>query len=196
MSRTPGAKDTKPRNYNPNSRPPKGGNGFVGEATNARVPADYNAKQIQFMREILPTEPLDPDDVDEMERRFNHYLDVCARYDIKMGNQAAATAIGTTASQLICWERETKSNPTRAAFCKKVRQLCAMYREGLMADGKVNPVTGIFWQKNYDGLRDQSEVILTPNTDPLGDKKDAEQLKDKYLGMQTQNKLPDKSQNG
>ena len=74
--------------------------------------------------------------------------------------------------------------------------ICSAYREGLMADGKVNPVTGIFWQKNYDGMKDQSEVILTPNTDPLGDKKDAEQLKDKYLGMQTQNALPDKSQNG
>ena len=49
-----------------------------------------------------------------------------------------------------------------------------------MQDGKINPVTGIFWQKNYDGMKDQSEVVLTPNN-PLGDSKDTEALKQKYL---------------
>jgi len=50
-----------------------------------------------------------------------------------------------------------------------------------MEDGKINPVTGIFWQKNYDGLRDQQEVVLTPNQSPLGEQKDAESLRQKYL---------------
>ena len=50
-----------------------------------------------------------------------------------------------------------------------------------MEDGKVNPVTGIFWQKNYDGMKDQQEVVLTPNQNPLGEQKDAESLKQKYL---------------
>lgn len=49
-----------------------------------------------------------------------------------------------------------------------------------MEDGKVNPVTGIFWQKNYDGLRDQSEVVVTPNN-PLGEAQNVEQLRQKYL---------------
>ena len=50
-----------------------------------------------------------------------------------------------------------------------------------MEDGKINPVTGIFWQKNYDGMRDQQEVVLTPNVSPLGEQADAEALKQKYL---------------
>jgi hypothetical protein len=50
-----------------------------------------------------------------------------------------------------------------------------------MEDGKINPVTGIFWQKNYDGMRDQQEVVLTPNTSPLGEQADAEALRQKYL---------------
>ena len=50
-----------------------------------------------------------------------------------------------------------------------------------MEDGKVNPGTGIFWQKNYDGMKDQQEVVLTPNTSPLGEQADAEALKQKYL---------------
>ena len=37
-----------------------------------------------------------------------------------------------------------------------------LYREQLRSDGKINPVTGIFWQKNWDGLKDQQEVVLEP----------------------------------
>ena len=35
-------------------------------------------------------------------------------------------------------------------------------REQLAASGKLNPVTAIFWQKNFDGLKDQQEVIVEP----------------------------------
>ena len=58
-----------------------------------------------------------------------------------------------------------------------------------MQDGKVNPVTGIFWQKNYDGLRDQQEVVVTPNN-PLGEMGDTERIKQKYL-ENTYNILPE-----
>lgn len=133
------------------------------------------------MQAILPTEPLDPDDVQEMERRFYRYLELCAEWDMKVGNQAAYAAIGITKDNVYDWTVRRTTNPTRADFVKKVQQFCAMYREGLMEDGKVNPVTGIFWQKNYDGMKDQQEVVLTPNANPLGDQQDAEALKQKYL---------------
>lgn len=133
------------------------------------------------MQAILPTEPLDHNDVAEMERRFEHYLKLCAEWDMKIGNQAAYAAIGIDKGTAWEWENRNLRNPARTDFIKKVRQFCAMYREGLMEDGKVNPVTGIFWQKNYDGMKDQQEVVLTPNTSPLGEQKDAETLKQKYL---------------
>lgn len=133
------------------------------------------------MQAILPTEPLDHDDVEEMERRFQHYLTKCAEWDMKIGNQAAYAAIGINKDLVYEWTVRRQTNPRRTEFVKKVQQFCAMYREGLMEDGKVNPVTGIFWQKNYDGMKDQQEVVLTPNTSPLGEQKDAEALKQKYL---------------
>lgn len=39
-----------------------------------------------------------------------------------------------------------------------------------MADGKVNAVAGIFWQKNYDGLKDQQEVVIEPRNQIEADK--------------------------
>ena len=67
----------------------------------------------------------------------------------------------------------------RTEFIKKVKAACALYREGLMQDGKVNPVTGIFWQKNYDGFKDQQELVVTP-TQTLGDDVPIQEIEEKY----------------
>ena len=177
MGRPVGAKDTKPRegDHKPWESSP------IQKDNNPDLPMGYNTKRIAFMQEILPTEPLDPNDVEEMERRFRRYLELCAEWDMKIGNQAAYAAIGITKDHVYEWTVRRQTNPKRTDFIKRVQQFCAMYREGLMEDGKVNPVTGIFWQKNYDGMKDQQEVVLTPNTSPLGDQTDAEALKQKYL---------------
>lgn len=180
MARTPGAKDTKPRQkamvgMKPSDKSP------IIQDTNPDLPEGYNSRRIRFMSLIMPTEPLDHNDVDEMERRFSRYLELCAEWDMKIGNQAAYAAIGINKGLAWEWANRNLGNPRRTDFIKKVQQICAMYREGLMEDGKVNPVTGIFWQKNYDGMKDQQEVVLTPNTSPLGEPQDAEALKQKYL---------------
>ena len=45
----------------------------------------------------------------------------------------------------------------------------------------VVPQGYIFRAKNFFGMRDQQEVVLTPNTSPLGEQQDTEALKQKYL---------------
>lgn len=180
MARTVGAKDTKPRQKAAAGNKPSDKSPII-QGHNPDLPEGYNTRRIMFMQEILPTEPLDYDDVEEMERRFQRYLQKCAEWDMKIGNQAAYAAIGINKDVVYEWTNRQLGNPRRTEFIKKVQQFCAMYREGLMEDGKVNPVTGIFWQKNYDGMKDQQEVVLTPNTSPLGEQKDAEALKQKYL---------------
>ena len=182
MGRPKGAKDKKPRktdgyygnkNSNPEALP----------TVNADPPEGYNAQKIDFYLKILPDkdEIIDLNDVEMMEQRFYRYLQLCAQYDQKIGNQAAYAAMGVTKEQVWDFINRNKSNPQRSDFLKKVQQICGMYREGLMEDGKVNPVTGIFWQKNYDGMKDQQELVVTPNTNPLGDGESAERLAEKYL---------------
>ena len=179
MARTVGAKDTKPRQKAAAGSKPSDKSPIIQDH-NPDLPEGYNTRRIRFMQAILPTEPLDRDDVEEMERRFAFYLEMCAQWDMKVGNMAAYAAIGIDKADAYESNRNL-GNHARTAFIKKVQKVCAMYREGLMEDGKVNPVTGIFWQKNYDGMKDQQEVVLTPNTSPLGEQKDAEALKQKYL---------------
>ena len=60
-----------------------------------------------------------------------------------------------------------------------VRSTCAAYREAMMATNKIAPATGIFWQKNFDGMKDIQDVIVGGN-DPLGEKADPAAIIDKY----------------
>ena len=77
------------------------------------------------------------------------------------------------------WEYGRTQTKAHSDLIKKVKRFCASYREILGADGKLNPVTLVWWQKNYDGLKDQQEVILTPNQ-PLGEQLQPKELADRY----------------
>jgi hypothetical protein len=45
-----------------------------------------------------------------------------------------------------------------------------------VAEGKLNPVTYIFRSKNYYGMKDQQEHVITPNN-PLGDAASPEEIR-------------------
>ena len=51
----------------------------------------------------------------------------------------------------------------------------------MVTEGKINPVVYIFRAKNYFGMKDQQEVVLTPNQ-PLGDAPDQKQLEERIAG--------------
>ena len=48
---------------------------------------------------------------------------------------------------------------------KKAKVALSTYREMLGSTGKINPVTLIFWQKNYDGLEDKQTMEIAPRKD-------------------------------
>jgi len=80
-----------------------------------------------------------------------------------------ALALGYTRQTLWRWENgEEGSTPTRRNLMKKAKELLASFDAKMVTEGKINPVTYIFRAKNYFGMRDQQEYVLTPNN-PLGD---------------------------
>lgn len=146
------------------------------------VPVGYNGELVSNIATLIqPPELTDPDCIERWEK-FTAYLRMCAEKDMKVGNLAAYMAIGIDKTIAWKWENEQLSKDRRNLI-KSIRQVCAVYREQLMQDGKVNPVVGIFWQKNYDGMRDQTETVITAHA-PLGEEvtgRDAERLAETYL---------------
>jgi hypothetical protein len=174
------AEKPKKRTRGPDKQKRKPGTGkFLQEAAKTEATSEYNEETLAFIREVTPKFKPDYNDIDEMNRRFEHYLDACAKYGKKVGNIAAYTAIGVTSDLVSIWTRADAKNVNRKQFFEYVKAVCAMYRENLMQDSKVNPVVGIFWQKNYDGLKDQKETLQVI-ANPLGEQKDVSALEQKY----------------
>jgi hypothetical protein len=130
----------------------------------AKVDPEYYKTMALFNNAIEPMTPLDPDDLLEMERRFDRYRKACIKYSQPIMNQGAYFAIGITKAQADRWAAGQGGNPLRTQFIQKVNSYCGAVREQNMASGALNPIAGIFWQKNYDGLKDVQEVIaVNPN---------------------------------
>ena len=160
---------------------PRGGNSpVIGDNGVHTKPGD-NSKIAGFLMEVGKWGPVDKSDVQAMEKRFWDYVSLCFERDVRVTNQVAYFAMGITRDDVYDWENGRSRSPEHSALIKKVKIFCGSYREMLGADGKLNPVTLVWWQKNYDGLVDKSEVVLTPNN-PLGTIADQKQLEDRISG--------------
>ena len=144
---------------------------------------DFNRRALMQIVETQNLAPLDDEDVDEMERRFNNYLRYCIDNNLKIGNMNAYRAIGITAEKASYWlSGRGFENKRRTEFIRRVQQICASYREMLMQENKISVPVGIFWQKNYDGLKDVSESIVHHDEGGISNQT-AEELEARYADV-------------
>ena len=87
-------------------------------------------------------------------------------------------ALGTVRSEVWEWE-QGKKGPVRAYMIKKAKEILAALDAELVSKGKIPQVTYIFRAKNFFGMRDQQDVVITPNS-PLGDTKPADVIAAEY----------------
>ncbi len=122
-----------------------------------------------------------PKDNEELKDRVNGYFYDCTSKGQLPTVEGLALACGVVRQTLFDWENQRRSvNPERADIIKRARQVLAEIDAKLASEGKIPQVVYIFRSKNFYGMRDQQEVVLTPNN-PLGDEQNAEQLKQKYI---------------
>lgn len=123
-----------------------------------RTPEEFEQNQ-RLINHILQTQELakyaDRNDVNTLKSCFANYLRLCQENGQCVSNLGAYTAMGMTAQQWASYSR--REDPEIKAFCTLVKSTCSMFRESLIIDGKINPITGIFWQRNFDGLRNDVE---------------------------------------
>lgn len=98
-------------------------------------------------------------DPDSLRGCFIEYMKLCSQNGYKIGNLGACTAMGINPRTLEMWkDGNRRDNDSRyRELAEFVLSVCAMTREQLITDQKINPVIGIFWQRNFDGLRNDTE---------------------------------------
>lgn len=159
---------------------PRGGNSpVIGDNGVMTNPGD-NSKYAMLALEMNSWPPVDRSNIDALDERLYKYLAFCNDNDVKIGNMACYFALGIDKAIAFDWETGKYGSPAHVDFIKKVKRICALSREYLMQDGKINPITGIFWQKNHDAFADVQQFVVTPGN-PLGEITDPEALKQRYL---------------
>ena len=125
--------------------------------------------------------PINTDDPKQLADRFNQYHQFCIARDIKPDMPGLALAAGTTRTTLWRWENGIESNKSQEVrnVIKKAREINEIMMTQMMANGKINPVAGIFFLKNSHLYVDSQEVVLTPNS-PM-DNGDPAQVRSRYV---------------
>jgi hypothetical protein len=137
---------------------PRGGNSPVIGSNGIHTKPGDNSKYTGVLLQIMQWGKVERSDVNALEERFWQYVDYCNKSDVRITNQAAYLALGLSKDNVYDMEHGRSFGSAHSEFIKKVKAFCAAYREMLGADGKINPVTLVWWQKNYDGLVDKQEI--------------------------------------
>lgn len=132
------------------------------------LPAGENNKYTTFALAIMKLPKIDIKNPDELGTRLTDYFKLCADHDMKPAVAAMALALGMDRRRL--WEIKTDVPGRNIGIPQECKDIVKMAYdslevlwEGYMANGKINPVSGIFLGKNNFGYQDKQEYVVTPN---------------------------------
>jgi hypothetical protein len=142
------------------------------------LPPGENNKYTTFALAIMQLPKIDIKNPEQLATRLTDYFQLCADHDMKPAVAAMALSLGMDRRRL--WEIKTDQpgaaiNNSMPQECKDIIKMAydslEVLWEGYMANGKINPVSGIFLGKNNFGYQDKQEYVVTPNqmaqeTDP------------------------------
>ena len=156
----------------------------IGENGLKPISDEENALFCRCAQNVFNSPKVNLKNPQEVEEAIDNYFRDCIDKGLRPGNIGLYTVLGLTkqdvSNAILGYSKVLP--PATIDFIKKAKGALAAYRVLLGSHGKINPVTLIFWQKNYDGLRDQQDIIVTPNN-PLGEVPDAETMEQRYKSL-------------
>lgn len=119
---------------------------------------------------------------DELAQRIDNYFLRCAQHGQVPTVEEMSLSTGYSISTVMDWEigRNKGFSPQTSMIIKKAKGYLQTFDAKLVIAGKMNFLAYCFRAKNYYGMKDQQEVMLTPNN-PLGEATSPEELRRKYL---------------
>ena len=119
--------------------------------------------------ELFEAKTPDLHNPEEVEAAIYRYFQSCDRHGVRPANLGLYAALGLSRQDVnnaISGKSKSKVSPECIDILKKAMRVLSTYRESLALSGKVNPVTAIFWSKNFDGMQDQTHIEVTAAPGP------------------------------
>ena len=114
--------------------------------------------------ELFNSTPPDLHDAQAVKRAIQEYFQSCDRHGVRPANLGLYAALGLTkqeVSNVLQGKTPNKVSPECIDLIKKAKLTLSTYRESLAMTGKLNPVTAIFWSKNFDQMTDVQQIEVT-----------------------------------
>ena len=145
---------------------------------------EYNTRVIAHALEISSFAPsrgkwYQESDLPLLQEAFVKYLEACERNCIRAGTMGACAAMGIAQRTFADWANN-KRGKAFYDFASTVQQILGVIREEMISSGKLNPVIGIFWQRNFDGLRNDTETYQQQHVETDDDYASAAAIRKKY----------------
>lgn len=149
---------------------------------NIDIPEEDNKNYIDLIRESFTVDKPNLSDPESVNMAIQAYFNRCYRHNTRPGNMGIYNALGITRQEVneYITGRRKAPNPTFIDTLKKIKSSMAEYRELLGTEGKINPATLIFWQKNHDSFTDVQQVEITSTGAPT-EEKSVDELRQKML---------------
>lgn len=131
---------------------------------NINITKDENAAMCEYALEVFHAPPVDLSNPEDVSGAIDRYFNSCTSRGLRPGNLGLYASLGLSKQEVSNEIRGVthKLSPECIDLLKKAKTAMSTYREMLGSTGKINPVTLIFWQKNYDGLEDRQTMEIAP----------------------------------
>ena len=142
------------------------------------IPEDDLKTYNKLLLECYEAQKPDLSKPEEVEEAIRAYFERCFNHGVRPGNLGVYAAIGLTRQEVNEYLNGRRKAPNNSLIdiLKKVKATLASYREVLGSQGKLNPATLIFWQKNFDGLEDVQRFDVAPASNLLQPERTPEEL--------------------
>ena len=118
---------------------------------------------------------------EECAERLQEFFQVLSETGELPSVEKMALALGTTRQSIWNWENGIKCSPARQQMIKQAKEMLAAMDADLVSNNKIPQVTYIFRAKNFFGMKDQTDVVITPNN-PIGAEVPEEELRKRIAG--------------
>ncbi len=154
----------------------RGGKQFSLEQNITAAPDAVSCAIVSATR-YIKAEPVKSDE--ECSERIERYFDGCAERGELPRWENLALCLGVSRAAAWNWATGKQCSAARTRMMQRAKDILASIDAELVSKGKIPQVVYIFRAKNFYEMRDQQDVVLTPNN-PLGDSQTTEELTEKY----------------
>lgn len=138
------------------------------KGTGGQMPPSYyeiepnSTADILSKLKVLYTQKRATTDEEIAQRLDWYFFEYCIENQMKPTIDGCAMALGIHRDTLNNWEHG-ESGSYKLDVAKKIKYLVKTFMEAATMEGKLNPIIWMFYGKNYFGMVDKQEMVLTPN---------------------------------